>query len=98
MRPPGKKPWTRTIWGMPREDGFHVLRHTFASVVLAGGETITKLADWLGHADPAFTLRTYVHFMPRAGERGIEALAAMFQAVRDAPVVPDSPDTPQAEV
>jgi integrase len=71
---PGKRPLVRIAWNMPREDGFHVLRHTFASVVLAAGEGINKLADWLGHGDPAFTLRTYVHFLPDSGRRGIEAI------------------------
>ncbi|MFJ2630933.1 tyrosine-type recombinase/integrase [Streptomyces sp. NPDC087422] len=66
--------WKRIAWEMPREDGFHALRHTFASVVLAAGETITQLAAWLGHSDPAFTLRTYVHFMPKSGRRAIQAL------------------------
>lgn len=74
------KSWTQVKWKMPREDGFHVLRHTFASVVLAEGETITQLAAWLGHSDPAFTLRTYVHFMPTSGRRGIEALGRMLSA------------------
>lgn len=74
----GVKPWEQVKWNMPREDGFHVLRHTFASVVLAEGETITQLAAWLGHSDPAFTLRTYVHFMPSSGRRGIEALGRML--------------------
>lgn len=70
----GKQPWRKETWQMPREYGFHVLRHTFASVVLAEGETITQLAAWLGHGDPAFTLRTYVHFMPRSGTRGRAAI------------------------
>ncbi len=70
----GGKVWRRVEWEMDREDGFHVLRHTFASVVLAEGETITQLAAWLGHSDPAFTLRTYVHFMPRSGRRALAAL------------------------
>jgi integrase len=70
----GKNPWRKETWDMPREFGFHVLRHTFASVVLAAGETITQLAAWLGHSDPAFTLRTYVHFMPKSGSRGRAAI------------------------
>lgn len=68
----------RTKYRMPREDGFHVLRHTFASVVLAEGETISQLAAWLGHADPAFTLRTYVHFMPKSGNRAVAALGGLL--------------------
>ncbi|MEV6547906.1 site-specific integrase [Streptomyces sp. NPDC051597] len=70
----GKKPWRRVEWNMPREDGFHVTRHTFSSIVLAAGETITQLAAWLGHSDPAFTLRTYTHFMPKSGSQGVKAL------------------------
>lgn len=90
----GKKPWKRVKWGMPREDGFHVLRHTFASVVLAAGETITQLAAWLGHSDPAFTLRTYVHFMPKSGRRALAALGAWMAPPTTLPISPDS-DSPQ---
>jgi integrase len=44
--------------------GFHTLRHTCASRLLAeGGKNIAQVARWLGHADPGFTLRTYVHLM-----------------------------------
>ena len=73
---PGKDALKRVRWNMPREEGFHVTRHTFASIVLQAGETITQLAAWLGHSDPAFTLRTYVHFMPKSGNRGLAALGA----------------------
>lgn len=79
----GKKPWRRTSWEMPREEGFHVLRHTFASVVLAEAETIGQLADWLGHADPAFTLRTYVHFMPKSGKRAVAALGRLLDTAME---------------
>jgi len=74
----------RVKYKMPREDGFHVLRHTFASVVLAEGETIGQLAAWLGHADPAFTLRTYVHFMPKSGIKAVAALGGMLSRVAGA--------------
>ena len=73
---PGKEPLRRVKWAMPREEGFHVTRHTFASIVLQAGETVTQLAAWLGHSDPAFTLRTYVHFMPKSGSKGMAALGA----------------------
>jgi integrase len=43
--------------------GFHRLRHTFASLLFEQGRNIAQVSKWLGHADPAFTLRTYVHLM-----------------------------------
>jgi len=61
-----------------RENGMHGLRHTFASACLAGGVDIRTLADWLGHSDPGFTLRTYTHLMPSAADRGRQALAAFW--------------------
>lgn len=42
-----------------RVDGFHALRHFYASTLLDAGETITALAEYLGHADPGFTLKVY---------------------------------------
>jgi len=84
----GKRALRRVKWELPREDGFHVLRHTFASVVLQAGETIAQLAAWLGHADPAFTLRTYVHFLPKSGKMGMKALGAwLAPGADDAPAI-----------
>lgn len=87
-----KYPYHRKEWKMPRGDGFHVLRHTFASVVLHSGETIAKLAEWLGHADPAFTLRTYIHFLPKSGSRGMAALGAWLASDGGAPEADVAPD------
>ena len=42
---------------------FHTFRHTCASLLFEGGKNIKQVSRWLGHADPAFTLRTYVHLM-----------------------------------
>jgi integrase len=43
--------------------GFHTFRHTCASLLLDSGKNIRQVASWLGHEDPAFTLRTYTHLM-----------------------------------
>jgi len=40
---------------------FHVLRHSQGSWLSAAGESATDIAARLGHRDPSFTLRTYVH-------------------------------------
>lgn len=52
-----------------RANGFHALRHYFASSMLAGagdvpGEDIRTVAEYLGHSDPGFTLKVYTHFIP----------------------------------
>ncbi|MFI7240967.1 hypothetical protein [Streptomyces qinglanensis] len=47
--------------------------------MLEAGESIVSLAKWLGHSDPTFTLRTYTHFMPQAGARGLQSLESWFR-------------------
>lgn len=61
-----------------RENGMHALRHHFASVLLDGGESIRTVADYLGHADPAFTLRRYAHLIPASEDRARRVLDAAF--------------------
>ena len=36
---------------------------------LDGGTSVRALADYLGHADPGFTLRVYTHLMPASEDR-----------------------------
>ncbi|MER7331129.1 MULTISPECIES: tyrosine-type recombinase/integrase [unclassified Micromonospora] len=73
--------------GVPddRHNGMHVLRHTYASVLLDAGESIKALAAYLGHADPGFTLRTYTHLLPNSEDRTRRAIdkALGEQAVAD---------------
>lgn len=61
-----------------RADGFHALRHFYASVLLDAGENIRALAEYLGHADPAFTLRVYTHLMPSSAARTRSAIDHIF--------------------
>lgn len=61
------------------DDGFHALRHTFASVQLDARESIVAVSKWLGHADPSITLRIYAHMMPEADGRGRRAMDAWFE-------------------
>jgi len=42
---------------------FHTFRHTCASLLFDAGRNIKQVQEWLGHADPGFTLSTYVHLM-----------------------------------
>ena len=52
----------------PTKDGFralrlHATRHTWATFALQAGKSIRCVANVLGHADPALTLRVYAHAM-----------------------------------
>jgi integrase len=46
--------------GLHRLGAFHTFRHTCASMLFHSGRNIRQVSDWLGHHDPAFTMRTYV--------------------------------------
>jgi integrase len=57
---------------------FHVLRHTFASLLIAQGRDPVFVSRQLGHANPAITLRVYAHLFDAArhghdARRGLEA-------------------------
>ena len=45
----------------------HAARHTFATLALQAGKSVRWVADQLGHADPALTLRVYAHALPSEG-------------------------------
>ncbi len=57
-----------------RENGFHQLRHYYASALLADGVDIRTLAEYLGHSDPGFTLRVYTHLLPSGADRARRAV------------------------
>jgi integrase len=51
---------------------FHAFRHTCASFLFAEGRNVKQVAAWLGHADPAFTLRAYVDLLDEGMCGGLE--------------------------
>ena len=63
-----------------RSDGMHALRHLFASLMLEQGVSIKELSEYLGHHDPAFTLRIYTHMMPSSHQRARLASDKVFKA------------------
>lgn len=70
-----------------RSNGMHALRHHYASVLLHDGVSIRALADFLGHADPGFTLRTYAHMMPESVGRARQAVDSAFSSISRCPGV-----------
>ena len=61
---------------------FHTFRHTCASLLFEAGKDIKQVSAWLGHADPGFTLRTYVHLM----DDGVGEADFLDTAVTSTPV------------
>jgi integrase len=60
-----------------RQIRLHDARHSCASIMHAQSVPIAVISAWLGHADPAFSMRTYVH----AQDGGLKAAAATLQKV-----------------
>jgi len=50
------------------------LRHTSASLLLAGGVHAKAVSERMGHASTAFTMDTYVHSLPTAQEQAASTL------------------------
>ncbi|WP_062316311.1 tyrosine-type recombinase/integrase [Demequina maris] len=62
-----------------RDNGMHVLRHTYASRLVAAGVGIPNVSRYLGHADTGFTLRTYAHAVPDAEQDARNVLDALLR-------------------
>ena len=74
---PAKDGRSRRRYVTTRREGIHQLRHYYASVMLAGGVSIKELAEYLGHSDPAFTLRVYAHMLPCSHDRAARSSASV---------------------
>jgi integrase len=53
---------------------FHDLRHTFASLLIAQGESLAYVRDQLGHASVQLTVDTYGHLIPGANRQAVDRL------------------------
>jgi integrase len=68
--------------GLPKGTTSHDLRHHYASVLLAGGESVVAVAERLGHEDASLVLSTYGHLMPDSDDRTRSAIDAAWDAAR----------------
>lgn len=75
-----------------RDNGMHALRHFYASVLIDAGESVRAVADYLGHADPGFTLRVYAHLFPASEDRARQAVDRLFRDGSSESVVPPAYD------
>jgi integrase len=77
------KMWTKAVAaaGVPHIR-LHDARHTCGTTMHLQGVPPAVIAAWLGHADVAFTMRTYVHSQPDALAEGAHSLARIA-SIRD---------------
>jgi integrase len=54
-----------------RQVGFHSLRHSYASRLISANTPINQISAYLGHANSAITLSTYVHFFKRGDDHSV---------------------------
>jgi integrase len=64
--------------GLPEHTTSHDLRHHFASVLLAAGESVVAVSEWLGHENAALVLKTYGHLMINSEDRMRRAVDAAW--------------------
>ena len=57
---------------------FHDLRHTFATMMIAGGTDVRTVASYLGHANVSMTLDTYADVDPDAKRAAVAKVAEAF--------------------
>ncbi|MDI6099747.1 site-specific integrase [Actinoplanes sp. NEAU-A12] len=75
-----------------RSTGMHALRHFYASSLLDAGESIKALSEYLGHANPGFTLRYYTHLMPSSEGRTRKAIDDLFRSSENSDGPEGEPD------
>jgi integrase len=64
--------------GLPASLGFHALRHTYASGLIAAGVHPRVIMARLGHASIDETMNTYGHLMPDSIEQTSAAIDSLF--------------------
>jgi integrase len=60
--------------GVPLGDGFHQLRHYYASLLIHHGESVKVVQDRLGHYSATMTLDIYGHLWPDSEDRTRQAV------------------------
>lgn len=66
-----------TAAGVPKT-GMHQLRHFYASVLIAAGQSVKVVSERLGHSNAAMTLNVYSHLWPADEDQTRTAIDAAF--------------------
>ena len=65
--------------GLPQELNVHSLRHTAASLMIAGGTDVATVAGILGHSQPSTTLNIYTHAFDKNKKAASAGLQEMLE-------------------
>jgi len=68
--------------GLPPGTTSHDLRHHYASVLLASGQSVIAVAELLGHENATLVLTTYGHLMPGGDDLARKAIDAAWTVPR----------------
>jgi integrase len=71
--------------GLPHTTS-HDLRHTYASWLLAAGESVVTVAARLGHRNATMIIQTYGHLVPGTEDRTRRAIDAAWESALDVPL------------
>lgn len=61
----------------------YVLRHSYATMMIAAGVDAATLARYMGHTDASFTLKVYSHFFERRTPRAALSMAQLLGVGRE---------------
>ena len=64
----------------------HALRHAYASLLIAAGESVKVVSERLGHTNAAMTLNVYSHLFPDSEEKTRKAIDDAFAKPSALPV------------
>ena len=64
---------------------FHDLRHTFASLLLQNGESLTYVKDQMGHSSIQVTVDIYGHLVPGGNRAAVDKLDVEVASTRTDP-------------
>ena len=97
-----RKPFyrARDAVGPASSVSFHVLRHTYACLLIAAGTHLTAIQERMGHTSIKITSDTYGHLYPAEDDRSRKAIDDALAvpddpARRDLRPVPRGPDRPR---
>ena len=80
--------------GIAKGDGFHQLRHFYASLLIHSGQSVKAIQEYLGHQSAVLTLDTYGHLWPQGEDLARGAVDEAFLGLAHGSRTKTEPSTP----